>query len=193
MILASILFICGLGIAGGQDQATTPIPPAPAQTPQTRPAEAGSQQQTTEKPKKTSVQRHKKGAAADCLKSTSKTAGSAAGADQKGGDTATQKPCPTPKVVVRNGGSPEPDVKLQGDSNTGPGASAKSTEELATTASENLEKISERDLNPSQQEAVRQIKEFIAQSKAAVAAGDLERGHNLAVKARLLSDELAKP
>jgi hypothetical protein len=31
------------------------------------------------------------------------------------------------------------------------------------------------------------------QSKAAVAAGDLERGHKLALKAQLLSDELVKP
>jgi hypothetical protein len=31
------------------------------------------------------------------------------------------------------------------------------------------------------------------QSKAAVADGDLDRGHNLAMKARLLSDELVNP
>jgi hypothetical protein len=40
---------------------------------------------------------------------------------------------------------------------------------------------------------VSQIKQFMEQSKAAVAAGDLERGHNLALKAHLLSDELVKP
>jgi hypothetical protein len=33
----------------------------------------------------------------------------------------------------------------------------------------------------------------VEQSKAAVAAGDADRGHNLALKARLLSDELGKP
>jgi hypothetical protein len=31
------------------------------------------------------------------------------------------------------------------------------------------------------------------QSKAAIAEGDVERGHDLAMKARLLSDELIKP
>jgi hypothetical protein len=31
------------------------------------------------------------------------------------------------------------------------------------------------------------------QSKAAIAEGDSERGHNLAIKARLLSDELVNP
>jgi hypothetical protein len=31
------------------------------------------------------------------------------------------------------------------------------------------------------------------QSSKALAAGDLQRGHNLAMKAQLLSDELVKP
>jgi len=31
------------------------------------------------------------------------------------------------------------------------------------------------------------------QSKKAIAAGDVQRGRNLAVKAQLLSDELVKP
>jgi hypothetical protein len=40
---------------------------------------------------------------------------------------------------------------------------------------------------------VNQIKEFMEQSKKAIAAGDVQRGRNLAVKAQLLSDELVKP
>jgi len=58
---------------------------------------------------------------------------------------------------------------------------------------ENLKKIEGRQLNPSQQEMVTQIKQFMEQSKVAVAAGDPERGNNLALKAHLLSDELVKP
>jgi len=58
---------------------------------------------------------------------------------------------------------------------------------------ENLKKIEGRQLNPSQQEMVNQIKQFREQSKTAAAAGDLDRAHNLAVKAHLLSDELVKP
>jgi hypothetical protein len=38
-----------------------------------------------------------------------------------------------------------------------------------------------------------QIQQFMEQSKAALAAKDMERGHNLALKAHLLSEELAKP
>jgi len=40
---------------------------------------------------------------------------------------------------------------------------------------------------------VSQVKEFMEQSSKALAAGDLQRGHNLAMKAQLLSDELVKP
>jgi uncharacterized FlaG/YvyC family protein len=69
----------------------------------------------------------------------------------------------------------------------------RSTDQLTVATEENLRKIAGRQLNPSQQEMVSQIKQFMEQSKTAVAAGDLERGHNLALKAHLLSDELVKP
>jgi hypothetical protein len=69
----------------------------------------------------------------------------------------------------------------------------RSTEQLTAATDENLKKIAELQLNPSQQEMVSQIKQFMEQSKAAVAAGDLDGGHNLAQKAHLLSEELVKP
>lgn len=68
-----------------------------------------------------------------------------------------------------------------------------STAQLAAATEENLKKIAGRPLTPSQQDTVSQIKEFMEQSKTAVAARDMQRGHNLAQKARLLSDELVKP
>jgi hypothetical protein len=68
-----------------------------------------------------------------------------------------------------------------------------STNQLTAATEENLKKIAGRQLSSSQQEMVTQIKQFMMQSKAAVAAGDPERGHNLALKAHLLSDELVKP
>jgi len=58
---------------------------------------------------------------------------------------------------------------------------------------ENLKKIAGRQLSSGQQQTVSQIRQFVEQAKQAVAAGDAERGHNLAVKARLLSEELTKP
>jgi hypothetical protein len=67
------------------------------------------------------------------------------------------------------------------------------TDQLTAATSENLKKIEGRKLSPAQQEMVNQIKQFIDQSKTAVSKGDLEGGHNLALKAHLLSDELVKP
>jgi len=107
--------------------------------------------------------------------------------------SAALKPCPPPKKVVRNGGSDEPTVQLTGGTTAEPAVQQRSTDQLRAATDENLKKIEGRQLSPSQQEMVSQIKQFMDQSKAAVAAGDLERGHNLALKAHLLSDELVKP
>jgi hypothetical protein len=108
--------------------------------------------------------------------------------------TTAAKPCPTPKVVVRNGGTDEPTVQLNGDTSAGKASYDRSTtEQLSAGTEENLRNIAGRDLSAGQQEMASQAKEFMEQSKAAVAAGDLERGHNLAVKAHLLSEELVKP
>jgi hypothetical protein len=104
------------------------------------------------------------------------------------------KPCPPPKVVVRNGGSNEPTVELKGDTTPEQASQQRyTTEQLTAATEENLKKIAGRQLNPSQQEMVNQIKEFMEQSKKAIADGDVQRGHNLAAKAQLLSDELVKP
>lgn len=107
--------------------------------------------------------------------------------------TASLKPCPPPKKVVHNGGSDEPKIQLSGGTDSEHAAQQGSTEQLTLATEENLRQIADRQLNPSQQEMVNQIKQFMEQSKTAVAAGDVERGHNLAMKARLLSDELVKP
>lgn len=106
--------------------------------------------------------------------------------------SAPLKPCPPPKKVVRNGGSNEPSIQLLGGTPSEQTLQA-STEQLTAATEENLKKIAGRPLNPSQQEMVTQIKQFMEQSKTAIAAGDVQRGHNLATKARLLSDELIKP
>jgi hypothetical protein len=102
-------------------------------------------------------------------------------------------PCPPPKKVVQNGGSEEPAIQLVGGTTAEQAVQQRSTDQLTTATRENLKKIDGRQLNPGQQEMVNQIKQFMEQSKTAVAAGDLERGHDLAQKAHLLSDELVKP
>lgn len=128
--------------------------------------------------------------------SSSTNSGTAARGSTKGSakpGSAALKPCPPPKKVVRNGGSDEPAIQLQGGTPAELASNERSTEQLTAATEENLKKIAGRQLNSSQQDMVSQIKEFVEQSKQAIAAGDPERGHNLAMKARLLSDELVKP
>ena len=92
------------------------------------------------------------------------------------------------------GGTTEPAIQLVGGAGGQNAAGQRSTtDQLVGSTEENLKKIAGRQLDSNQQEMLKQIQQFLDQSKAAVAAGDIERGHNLAMKAHLLSDELAKP
>jgi hypothetical protein len=191
MTLAAILVFYFLSVGSpalqNQPAAQSPTPSAPsaASTPPSS-APAGQPQSSTTPAKPAPThRRRKKSSDPDCSTTTATTS------TDNGGKTT--KPCPPPKVVIRNGGSDEPTVQLKGDSSAGQAPSQRSTTDLALVTEENLKKIAGRQLTPSEQETVNQIKQFMDQSKAAVAAGDLERGHNLAVKARLLSDELVKP
>jgi hypothetical protein len=65
------------------------------------------------------------------------------------------------------------------------------TDQLLRTAESNLNGI-KRQLNKDEEAMLAQIREFINQSRKATTENDPERAHNLAVKARVLSDELVK-
>jgi hypothetical protein len=85
-------------------------------------------------------------------------------------------------------------VQLKGDATAEQASQERSTTgQLTAATEENLKKIAGHQLSSSQQDTVNQIRDFLEQSRKAIAAGDLERSHNLAMKARLLSDELVKP
>ena len=97
------------------------------------------------------------------------------------------------KIIVREGGTTEASALLAPGM---PGAQAShqrqnATQLLASTDG-NLKRISGRQLNSNQQAMVDQIHSFMQQAKDAIKEGDLQRGHNLAMKAHLLSDELLK-
>jgi hypothetical protein len=66
------------------------------------------------------------------------------------------------------------------------------TDQLLQTAENNLASI-KRELTQDEKDMVTQIKAFISQSRDALKNNDQVRANNLAVKARLLSDALAKP
>jgi len=97
------------------------------------------------------------------------------------------------KVIVRNGGTAEVISQLAPDMPTEQAShSRETTNQLLASAESNLRVASNRSLNVDQRAMVDQIRVFMEQSNAALKSGDLQRGHNLAVKALLLSKDLVK-
>jgi outer membrane biosynthesis protein TonB len=72
-----------------------------------------------------------------------------------------------------------------------PQGTAQNTEQLLQAAEGNLRKVT-RQLSDGEQAMLRQARNYITQSRSATQDGDLERAYNLAMKANLLSGELAK-
>lgn len=103
-------------------------------------------------------------------------------------------PSETPeKKVVRDGGTTDPVVQLApGMSEEQASSQRQSTSQLLGATDANLKQISSRQLNASQQDSVSQIRKYMEQAKAAENTGDVQRAHNLASKALMLSDDLAK-
>ena len=98
------------------------------------------------------------------------------------------------KVIVNNGGVCDPAVQLSpGVSPENASRQRQSTDLLLSTSEQNLNMAAGHQLNTSEQDTVSQVREYMKQAKTATAAGDLQRAHNLAFKAKLLSDELSKP
>ena len=95
------------------------------------------------------------------------------------------------KTVVRDGGTSDPTVDLSpGMSPQQASNQTESTKQLLAASDANLKKIAGRQLSPSQQDTVKQITNYMDQAKAAESVGDVQRAHNLAVKASLLSADL---
>ncbi|HLW86057.1 MAG TPA: hypothetical protein VKR60_12640 [Candidatus Sulfotelmatobacter sp.] len=96
--------------------------------------------------------------------------------------------------MVRNGGTSGGTVQLSGGSSSAKESPQRaSTNRLLGSTEEELKKIGSLQLDSAQQETVKQIHQYMAQSKAALTAGDVDLAHNLAMKAHLLADELLKP
>jgi hypothetical protein len=109
----------------------------------------------------------------------------------------TTTPAPKPqenapsKTVVTNGSTNENSQLSAGLPESKEVQQRQNTTQLQTAAEANLRKLT-RVLNSDEQAMVQQIRTFVAQSRSASAEGDIERAYNLAMKARLLSDELVK-
>jgi hypothetical protein len=95
-----------------------------------------------------------------------------------------------PKKIIPAEPAPTPQQISPGPTSDG-GNSQASTDQLLQGAEANLNGIT-RQLSKDEEAMRTQIREFITQSHNATKENDPARAHTLAVKARLLSDELVK-
>lgn len=167
--------------AGGSSQAS---PAQPSSAP-TQPSQ-DSVDRSANQPKPVPKPHHRK-------KASTSNCSTAAPAPNSTENSASATPCPPPRKVVRNGGSDELPVQLTGGTSADESLHKSSTEQLRVATEENLKKVEGHQLSASQQDMKNQINQFMQQSKTAAADGDVDRAHNLSLKARLLSDELVKP
>jgi outer membrane biosynthesis protein TonB len=97
------------------------------------------------------------------------------------------------KRIIRDGGTGEPTGQLSpGMSSEQASHSRQTTSQLLAATETNLRSAAARTLTDAEQAMVAQIRKFMEQANSAVAAGDLQRGRRLAIKAHLLSDDLVK-
>jgi hypothetical protein len=192
--------------AATQGQETTPPaqnPPAPAVPSASTPSKPSASQT---RPATAKRPHHKKKVLPVNCNTTPAVAGqTASGSDHAPGDPAaaitppapgtSSAPtnCPPPKVIVRQGGTSEPSIQLAGGAASQTSHERDTANQMLGITEANLKKVAGRQLSPNQQDMVNQTRQFMEQSKAAVAAGDLERARTLAWKAQLLSEELIKP
>lgn len=95
------------------------------------------------------------------------------------------------KKVIPAEPAPTPQQISPGPTPANEGSSQASTDQLLQGAEANLNGIT-RPLSKDEEAMRAQIREFIKQSRTATTENDPARAHTLAVKARLLSDELVK-
>jgi hypothetical protein len=214
MPLAAILGVC---LLLPRPQANIVLPttadwqsaPSKENQPSNSPAQSSSAQQATEQQKtsdQSTAPSQPPAAAPGCQENSQ--SGSNANPDCKPATPAKTKKHPathksqapaskptgtTPaKTVVKNGGTNEPIVDLSPDVNQKQASEqAVRTNQLLASSDANLKKISGRQLSASQLDTVKQIQSYIDQSKKAANDGDVQRAYKLAVKANLLSAELA--
>jgi hypothetical protein len=119
---------------------------------------------------------------------------SAQPADPQTHGTVATKDCPPPKIVVRRGGTDEPAIQLAGGPAADQAADKRNAvNQLLEVTDQNLKKTAVMQLSSAQQDTITQTRQFMEQSKTAMANGDLERARTLAWKAQLLSEDLVNP
>jgi hypothetical protein len=216
MTLATLFFLATLTLPVGPGAwQQTPVASAPSngaerqegssteQKQSSAPSAQSSKGATSRSNSNAKRRRYKKKAAKpDCVSATpaANTAGvppadpstAQTGAQQSGTQTSTN--CPPPKIVVQQGGIKEQSIQLAGGPNPDQSTQKRdAVNQLLEATDHNLKKTAGLQLSSEQQDTVSQARQFVEQSKTALAAGDLERARTLAWKAQVLSEDLVKP
>jgi hypothetical protein len=219
MTLAFILFVGTLGaspphghiIPAAQTQPAPEQPSAPPpQNSTASPAQSSAQDATGKsKPPNTSksspphAQPAKKpsqgkknpcdGAASRSATSKGSRPNHATDAAGKNSASAAVSPCPPKKVIVRQGSTSDPSIEVVGGAEGRQASDERNTSiQMLETTEANLKKMEGTQLDSNQQDMVKQVREFMDQSKAASSAGDLDQARTLAWKAQMLSEELLR-
>jgi hypothetical protein len=101
--------------------------------------------------------------------------------------------CPPKKIIVRQGGTTEPSIELAGAASDDQAARERdAVEQMVAVTENNLKNISGQTMSSSRKDQVNQIRQYLTESKGAVADGDLDRARTLAWKAQMLSEDLVK-
>lgn len=198
-----IVLVSVLGISGCPHKpvlvAPQQPPPIATATPQPTPTPEPTATPAEEPPKPAAPEEEP--AAATTVKNkpktkrpTAKKPATASTANEKQGN----EPPKPPKIVVQadKGNIPQTTSSATGPISPGPTPTdgtqnQVSTEQLLQSAEGNLNNL-KRQLSREEEAMRAQIKEFISQSRRAISENDPARAHTLAVKARLLSDDLVK-
>jgi hypothetical protein len=166
--------------------------PAPASS-STAPQTSAPVKKTKKKKRKARTQVAKKTGAAETQPATQ--AATATPPATAPGAAVTPAPATTPSSTSAAGGQPAADPGTVGISaavdQSQEVRQREMTQQLLASTDANLKGIT-RPLTADERAMVDEIRNYMAQSRAAVTDGDFTRANNLATKAHLLSDELVK-
>ena len=96
-------------------------------------------------------------------------------------------------MVVRKGGAVAPPAQIaSGMDPTEAARDRHDADKSLNYADSQLKALANRTLNPQQQETVGQAHNYIAGARVALKEGDVQRANTLALKARLLADDLIR-
>jgi hypothetical protein len=177
----------------GEAQAPAQGPPPPSQAPAQPSTPAGTQEAPATAAPPASAKRNKRiSKKKSWKKKTSKARKPQKRSEEKKDADATSDAGPR-RIVIRRGGTSDTGGQLE------PGApesearrQRQATEQLLQSTEARVKDVSGRKLTPEQQDMVRQIDFYIQQARAANREGDLGRARNLAAKAHMLGDALAR-